>query len=77
MPSIENRTKQLLIVAMNSGASTYLAPGEATVVAADDISNNAKIEKLVGNGSLSIGEVVEKAASKAAPRPKKAKSQKR
>ena len=77
MLSIRNRTKQLLIVAKNSGPSVYLAPGEAAVVPRAEIDGNAKVEKLVRTGALSIGEVESQPAPEDAPPPKKTKPQKK
>ena len=91
MLTITNRTRQLLIVDKNSGPSVYLAPGEGAAVPRAEIAGNAKIEKLVRAGALSIGEAAPQpapaAASEAesedasksedAPRPKKAKPQKK
>jgi hypothetical protein len=58
MPTIENRTNQLLIVAKNSGPSVFLGPGEGALVPAFEIDGNAKIEKLVRAGALSIKQEV-------------------
>ena len=92
MLTITNRTRQLLIVAKNSGPSVYLGPGEAAVMPGTEINGNAKIEKLVRAGSLSVAEAVPEAAPEAppampeaaaesseedAPRSKKARPQKR
>jgi|GEM_PF-2962251 len=58
MPTIENRTKQLLIVEMHGGPSVFLGPGESAQVPAFEIDGNAKIEKLVRAGALSIKQEV-------------------
>lgn len=67
MLSIENRTKQLLIVAKNSGPSLYLAPGKAAVVPQAEIDGNSKIEKLVRSGALSIGKATAARSVEATP----------
>jgi len=67
MLTITNRSKQLLIVAKNSGPSVYLGPGDAAVMPRTEIDGNAKIEKLVRAGSLSVSEAVPEAAPEAAP----------
>lgn len=74
---IENRSKQLLIVARNSGPSVYLAPGGTAVVPRAEVDGNSKIEKLVRLGALWIGEPPKKPRAESEPRPKKAKSHKR
>jgi hypothetical protein len=56
MPTVENETKQLLIVATNSGPAVYLAPGEAVALPAFEIEGNAKIEKLMKAGALAVKE---------------------
>lgn len=87
MLTITNRTRQLLIVAKNSGSSVYLAPGGAAVMPRTEIDGNAKIEKLVRAGSLSVAEAVPEAAPEAtgapaeeeedAPRSRRPRPQKR
>ena len=85
MLTITNRTRQLLIVAKNSGPSVYLAPGEGAAVPRNEIDGNAKIEKLVKTGALSVGEAAPQpppeAASESSPEDsssaKKAKPQKK
>lgn len=77
MPTIENRSNQLLIVAKNSGPAVYLAPGEAADVSKSEIDGNQKIEKLVRTGTLSIGERASRAEAESAPGSKREKSQKR
>jgi len=77
MLTIENRTKQLLIVAKNSGPSLYLAPGKAAVVPQAEIDGNSKIEKLVRSGALSIGKFTAPRPVEADPPAKKEKPQKR
>jgi hypothetical protein len=54
MPIVENETKQLLIVATNSGPAVYLAPGESVSLPAFEIAGNAKIEKLMRAGALAV-----------------------
>lgn len=54
MPNLENASKQLLIVATNSGPAVYLAPGEAAELPAFEIEGNAKVAKLVKAGALAI-----------------------
>ncbi|MGH9929222.1 MAG: hypothetical protein ACREA9_08340 [Pyrinomonadaceae bacterium] len=77
MLTIENRTKQLLIIAKNSGPSLYLAPGKAAVVPQTEIDGNSKIEKLVRSGALSIGKATKERSVEAAPPATKEKSKKR
>ena len=85
MLTITNRTRQLLIVAKNSGSSVYLGPGDRADMPRTEIDGNAKIEKLVRAGSLSVAEAVPEAAPEAAPesdeedapRSRKARPQKR
>lgn len=74
MPTIENRSNELVIVAKNSGPSLYLAPGEAADVPRAEIDGNQKIEKLVRIGALSIGERASHAKSESEPRLKREKS---
>jgi len=76
MAIIENRTKQLLIVAKNSGPAIYLAPGEAADVSASEINGNAKVEKLVKSGALAIKEEKVEPAHGEAKGPRKVKSDK-
>jgi hypothetical protein len=54
MPTLQNRTKQLLIVPRNSGPAVYLAPGEAAELPAFEIDGNAKVEKLQKSGALEV-----------------------
>ena len=62
MPTIENSSRQLLIVAKNSGESIYLAPGESADVTLAEINGNAKIDKLRRNGHLLVAEKSAKAS---------------
>ena len=77
MPTIENCSRQLLIVAKNSGESLYLAPGESAEVALSEINGNAKIDKLVRNGAISVAEKSAKASAEEASARRKAKSDRR
>ena len=77
MPTIENCSRQLLIVAKNSGESVYLAPGESAEVALAEITGNAKIDKLVRNGALSVAEKAAKASAEEASARRKSKSDRR
>jgi hypothetical protein len=86
MLSITNQTRQLLIVTKNSGSSVYLGSGEAAEMPRTEIDGNAKIEKLVRTGALSIDEAAPRSAPEAAaqasseeesPRSRKARLQKR
>ena len=69
MLTITNRTRQLLIVGKNSGPSIYLAPGEGADVPRAEIEGNAKIDKLVRAGVLSVGETAPQPAPVAASEP--------
>lgn len=88
MLTITNRTRQLLIVAKNNGSSVYLGPGDRADMPRTEIDGNAKIEKLVRAGSLSVAEAVPEAVPEApeaapesdeedAPRSRKARPPKR
>jgi hypothetical protein len=54
MPTVENASNQLVIVATNSGPAVYLAPGESVALPAFEIEGNAKIEKLMKAGALAV-----------------------
>jgi hypothetical protein len=56
MPTVENESKQLVIVATNSGSAVYLAPGEAVNLPTFEVEGNAKIEKLMRAGALGLKE---------------------
>lgn len=90
MLTITNRTRQLLVVGKNSGPSVYLAPGEGAAVPRAEIEGNAKIDKLVRTGALSVGEAApqpaaskppsedaSKSSTEDAPQSKKTKPQKK
>jgi hypothetical protein len=69
---ITNKTKQLLLVPLNSGETIYLAPGEASS-AVDEVEtrDNEKIEKLLRGGLIEAVEAEAEAASEAASPPRK------
>jgi hypothetical protein len=77
MPTIENSSRQLVIVAKNSGESIYLAPGEFATVPQAEINGNAKIDKLVRTGAISVAEKPPKAPAEDAGTRRKSKSTKR
>ena len=53
--AITNLTSRPLIVALNSGASLRLSPGEVADKVPDvELKNNSKIEKLVGQRAITV-----------------------
>ena len=53
--AITNLTSRPLIVALNSGASLRLSPGEVADKVPDvELKNNSKIEKLVGQRAIAV-----------------------
>lgn len=52
---ITNQTKQLLIIALNSGRTLHLSPGKSSEpVNHLEINGNAKIAKLLDSGAVAI-----------------------
>jgi hypothetical protein len=76
MPTIENSSRQLLIVAKNSGESIYLAPGESATVPEAEINGNAKIDKLLRAGAISVAEKPAKVPAEDTGTRRKSKSNK-
>lgn len=60
--NLTNRSKQLLVVPLNSGAAIHLAPGEETVgIDPIEIKNNATVQKMVQKGWIVLTETKEEA----------------
>ena len=57
--NLTNRSKQLLVVPLNSGATVHLAPGEEAGVDPIEVKNNGSLEKMVQRGWLSMTETDE------------------
>lgn len=57
--NMTNRSKQLLVIPLNSGATVHLAPGEETGVDPIEVKNNAAVEKMAQRGWLSVAETDE------------------
>lgn len=55
--TIQNRARHLLVLPLNSGGTLHLAPGEtSSPVAAFEIDNNEKVERLLNEGLLAVNE---------------------
>lgn len=60
--TITNRSRQLLVVPLNSGATLHLAPGEeAAGVDPVEVKNNAAIQKMSQKGWIFLTETKEEA----------------
>lgn len=58
--SITNRSRQLLVVPLNSGATVHLAPGEETSgIDPIEVKNNAAIQKMAQKGWVVLTETKE------------------
>jgi hypothetical protein len=58
--NIANRSRQLLVVPLNSGATVHLAPGEETSgVDPIEVKNNATIQKMAQKGWVVLTETKE------------------
>lgn len=63
-----NRTKQLLILRLNSGATVHLAPGEVSSPIDDyETDNNSHLEKLLRSEAIAAAGDTSAAASVAGP----------
>jgi hypothetical protein len=50
----ENRTRRLVILELNSGATVHLSPGETSQpIEAYELENNLRLEKLLRSNALS------------------------
>lgn len=62
--SIINRSKQLLVVPLNSGSTIHLAPGEeASGIDPIEVKNNATVQKLAQKGWVALIESKEEGAA--------------
>ncbi|MCG3111982.1 MAG: hypothetical protein MCM46_09205 [Candidatus Manganitrophus sp. SB1] len=58
--NITNRSKQLLVIPLNSGATLHLAPGEeAGGIDPIETKNNSTLEKMAQRGWVSVAETDE------------------
>jgi len=65
--TLTNLDKTLLILALNSGNTLYLAPGESSAPVDDiELNGNRKAEKLAKNGLLKLTAVSEPRSTKTA-----------
>ncbi len=59
---ITNRSRQLLVIPLNSGATIHVAPGEEAVgIDPIEVKNNPALEKMVRRGWASVAESAEEA----------------
>lgn len=55
--NITNRSRQLLVVTLNSGATVHLAPGEEAVgIDPVEVKNNASLHKMAQKGWIALTE---------------------
>ncbi|TAK09728.1 MAG: hypothetical protein EPO39_01780 [Candidatus Manganitrophaceae bacterium] len=62
--TITNRSRQLLVVPLNSGATLHLAPGEeAPGIDPVEVKNNATLQKMAERGWIALAETREGATA--------------
>ncbi|GEM_PF-4208035 len=61
--NITNRSRQLLVVPLNSGATVHLAPGEEAVgIDPVEVKNNSTIQKMAQRGWIATTETKDETA---------------
>ncbi|MBI3803975.1 MAG: hypothetical protein HY282_09475 [Nitrospirae bacterium] len=59
-----NRSRQLLVIPLNSGATLHLAPGEAAAgIDSIEVKNNATLQKMAQKGWVVWAETKEEGAA--------------
>jgi len=59
--TIKNKTRQLLTITLNSGATVHLAPGEVSHALSEiETENNTKIQRLSNEGMIETAIVSDK-----------------